>query len=343
MWSDELTKVRRYLRDPDGNIWSDEFLRHLWNDIQADLQTRTTVLEDVTAQRVPDLYHTSYIHEFEWRHLDTDFTEFYQALRQHVDYVVCYNWEPQQIAGITPDTVDEGVHFTQPWEAFMGLAPGEEVRMAFPKNFHALKYIAYDEEPIFRTTRKEVQMSDSSYITHEGTPVAYYMDETLEKSYVLYPRPSRAFASDLLGDGVAFYVSDDSENEDYGDIALRSGSSETGQGVSVDVVGTVDNVLIVYDVAPTNLEAASDSSDFPDFLTKYIRFGVLSRAYNANTDGRIPSLAAFWGSRYELGVRQIKQFMRRRKADREYRLSTKSESVRRRRGLPRLPSTYPSI
>ena len=40
-WGTELAKVRRSLRDPDGNIWSDVWLRHIYNDIQQDFQNKT--------------------------------------------------------------------------------------------------------------------------------------------------------------------------------------------------------------------------------------------------------------------------------------------------------------
>jgi len=205
-WLVELKKIRRYLRDPDGNIWSDAFLRHLWNDVQNDLQNKTNILEDVAGQRVPDLYHLSYMHDWEWRNLPSKFSEFYQCLRRHDEKVFCHVWEPQEVTGIASDTTDVGAHFTQPWEAYMGLTPGEEIRMKFPKNFRSVKFIAYDEEPIVPTTRKRVQSTDSSYVTHEGTPIAYYMHESIDRSYVLYPRPSTSFVNDVDGDGVAFFV-----------------------------------------------------------------------------------------------------------------------------------------
>jgi hypothetical protein len=258
--------------------------------------------------------------------------------------VFCYNWEPQEVTGIASDTEDWGVHFTQPWEAFMGYVPGEEVRMKFPKNFRSVKFIAYDEEPILPTTRKRVQSTETSYVTREGEPISYYEHESLDRSYVLYPRPSTAFVDDVSGEGIAFFVEDDSENTDVGIIAVRTGSSETSNvGASVDVVGVKDNILLVYDVNPTDVDSISSNIDFPDFLTKYIRFGVLSRAFSANTDGRIPSLAGLWGARYELGIRLVKRYMRGRKQDRDYRLTTKPSSTPRRRRLPRLPDTYPHV
>ena len=342
MWADELTKVRRYLRDPAGNIWSEPFLRHLWNDCQKDVQHRTSVLEDVVAQRIPDLYHVSYMYDWEWQYLPSQYSEFYQCLRKHDEYVYTYNWEPQEITGIASDTVDGGVHFTQPWEAFMGVIPGEEVRMKFPKNFRDVKFMAYDEEPIDATTRKAIQSVDSSYISHEGNPIAYYMHESQDRSYVLYPKPSTAFVDEVDGEGIAFFVEDDTEDTTVGIIAIRTGSSETSNvGASVDVVGVQDNILMVYDVDPADVTTVSSEIDFPPYLTKYVRFGVLARAYRANTDGRIQSLAKFWDERYEIGIRAIKSFMAKRRQDRDYRLTTKPAAQVRRRRLPRLPDRYP--
>jgi hypothetical protein len=392
VWSDELKILRRFLRDPDGNIWADAYLRHLWNDVQKDLQNRTSVLEGVSTQRVPDIYHCAYQHDWEWRFLPSKYSEFYRCLNRHDSSVFCHTWEVQQLAGIelvtvtssgsgsddgyfppgylpsgympggyfpgsdedsesettfsgSVDATDLGSHFTQPWEAFMGLDPGEEVRLKFPKNLRSLRFIAYDEEPIDSTTRKMVQSCDGSHVTRSGRPIAYYPHEGLDKSYVLYPRPSTVFADEIDGNaGLAFHVEDDSEITSPGTIAVRSGSSDgSGGGVSVDVVGTVDNVFMIFDVVPTDITSEADESDFPQFLRKYIRYGVISRAYDANTDGRIPSLARMWGRRFEMGENVIKRYMRNRSNDRDYRLMTKPGSSRTRRRHPRLPDTYPAV
>ena len=42
-WGTELAKLRRVLRDPDGNIWSDVFLRHIYNDIQQGSLTQNII------------------------------------------------------------------------------------------------------------------------------------------------------------------------------------------------------------------------------------------------------------------------------------------------------------
>lgn len=343
-WAQELSKIRTYLRDPDGNIWTDAFLRHSWNDVQQMFQHQTRVLEDVIAQRVPQLYHFSYGQDWEFSHLPGHLSQFYQCLTRHGEHLICHRWESQQLARTTADIADYGVHFTQPWEGFMSMAPGEVLRMRYPQNFNSVKFIAYDEEPISGTTQKAIQSGDPSYVTTQGTPFAFYSYDETDNSYVLYPRPSVGFQSDPVGEGVAFYASGDTESDETGVIAARDDSTPSAiMGASVDIVHTENNVFMVYDVAPNDLEAGSDDPDYPAFLRKYIRYGVLSRAYGANTDGKIQSLADYWSARYDVGVECVRRYVRNRRKDRDYRLTTKGLSARRNVRHPRLPDAYPAI
>jgi len=345
-WSDDLKRIRYFLRDPNGTIWSDSFLRHLYNDVQQDFAQKTHILEDVVAQRVPATYHVAYLHEWEWRNLPSDLSQFYQALSLHDDYTFCHRWEPQQIAGIDPtDVPDYGIHFTQPWEAFTNETPGELVRMRFPANFNSMKWMAYDEMPLLGLTKKEITSSDPAYITKDGTPIAYYPHDQVDNSYILYPRPSISFVNEADGhEGVAFYADGDTEDVTTGTIAVRSGSVDSAEiGASVDIVDSVNNVFMVYEVTPTDMVTGGDESDFPVFLRKYIRAGVISRAYGGNNDGRIKSLADYWGLRYNLGVEYTKRFARYRKADRDYRLTTSGAPSRRSYRHPRLPDGYPNV
>ena len=69
----------------------------------------------------------------------------------------------------------------------------------------------------------------------------------------------------------------------------------------MDIVDVTNNVFLVYTVSPTDMRTVSDVPDFPAFARKYVRYGVISRAYGGNNDGRIRSLSDFWGARYALG------------------------------------------
>jgi hypothetical protein len=342
-WGDELVKIRRLLRDHDAGIWTDDYLLNLYNNIQRDFQHRTSVLEDVAAQRVPGLYHLSYMHDWEYRFLPSKYSQFYQCLNRHDEAVFCHRWEPQVVTGITADVSDYGIHFTQPFEAFMGVTPGELIRMRFPANMRNLKFIAYDEEPIGLTTKKAVQTKDSSYLTTEGRPFSFYKTSDLDDSYILYPRPSTSFVDELSGEGVAFYAEDDTEDITTGTIAVRTGDVASDNiGVSVDIVGTVDNVFLVYDVTPTEITTTSDEGDYPEYLKKYIRYGVVGQAYGGNNDGRIQSLSSYWGARYEVGIDHTKRFVRNKRQDRDYRLTSGAQPRTRRSSL-RLPSAYPEV
>lgn len=342
-FADELVKIRRMLRDPDGNIWSDDFLRHQWNDVQQIYQHQTLVLEDVHAQRVPGLFQYSYMYDHEYQNLPTEYSHFYQCLNQHDDYVICHRWEPQHITGIAADVSDYGAHFTQPWEACLSLTPGETIKFKFPANFNTMKFIAYDQEPISATTKKMVQSADPSYVIKEGEPVCYYLHDEADGTYVLYPRPSTVFANELTGEGMAFYASGDTEDVTTGVIAVREGSTDSDDiGVAVDIVDTADNLFMVYSVSPTDIESVADEPEIPVFLRKYINYGVISRAYGGNNDGRIRSLADYWEMRYKLGVEFTKRYMRNKRQDRDYRLTTRATSRRQSRH-PRLPSAYPAV
>jgi hypothetical protein len=344
-WGDDLTKIRRLLRDPNGNIWTDEFLRHTYNDVQKDFQHRTSIVEDFVVQRVPGVYHFAYMHDWEYEELPTSRSAFYQCLSQHDESVVCHRWEPQQTAGISADVSDYGVHWTQPWEAFMGQTPGEPVMMRFPDNMRNLKYIAYDEEPIYALTKKRVQSTDPSYITTSGEPVGFYEMDDVDDAYVLYPKPSSSFADELDGnEGPAWYIEDDTEDTETGTIGVRIGSTGTSNaGVPYDIIDTTNNVFLIYDVDPTDILTSWDEGDFPEFLKKYIRFGVIARAYTANTDGRIPSLGEYWKIRYLQGVKNTKRYRRSIVQDRDYRLTTKGGRSGRQFRHPKLPSTYPEV
>lgn len=342
-WSAELTKVRRLLRDPNGLIWSEAFLRHIWNDVQRDFQNKTLALEDVVAQRVPAVYQFAYMHDWEWRFLPDELSKFYQCLTQFDDGVICHRWEAQALSRVEADVADLGVHFTQPWEGCMGETPGELLKMTFPRNFGTMKFIAYDEEPLEALSQKTVQSTDPANVTRAGDPIGYYPYDETEDGYVLYPRPTVNFVNELSGEALALYADGDDEDDTTGTIAVRTGSNDADDGAALDIVNTTDSVFMVYSVQPTDLEAGGDEPDIPAFLTKYMRYGVTGRAYGANTDGRIKSLGEFWTQRYELGIAFTKRWLRLRRQDRDYRLTTPGAPERRAYRHPRLPDAYPAI
>lgn len=336
-WADDLTKIRRFLRDPNGNIWTEAFLRHCYNDVQMDYAHRTMALEDVAIQRIPGLFQGAYLYEWEWRYLGAE--RAYHALTRHDEFALCAAWEAQEVTAISSDASDAGSHFTQPWEAYM-TTPGDVVKVRFPRNLNSITFIAYDDDAIDATSKKLVQSKDSSYAKTEGTPVSFYAYD--QDDYVLYPRPSVSFYNEISGEGVATFADGDTEDVTTGTVAIRTASYDTGEGVSVDILDSANNLFMVYRATPLDIETNASESDFPVFLRKYVIFGVVSRAYGANTDGRIRSLSDLWAARYNLGVAFTKRYLRNRRNDRDYRLSARTPS-RRAPGRPKLPDTYPAI
>lgn len=343
-WYDQLTRIRRFLRDPSGNIWTDNYLKTLYNDVQRDLQIKTYILEDVQALRVPQLYQFSYMFDWEWRYLPSTQSQFYQCLKLHHQsgWSLCYQWEAQELTGISSDVGESYHQFTHPWEQFL-TQTGEPHQMRFPKNFHKMKYIAYDKDPISPTTHKKVSNGDSSYKTKQGVPYFYYRPDELENNFVLYPNPTVATWLDEPGGGMALFEEDDVLNQEVGTVVVRQDTYlSSNVGIAIDIVDADDSVFMIYSYDPTEVNDTEDESDYPVFLRKYVEHGVLARAFRANTDGRTPSLAQYWERRYNLGISFIKRFKIKRSEDRELRLATQGRDVSR--GRPkhgRLPSHYP--
>jgi len=75
---------------------------------------------------------------------------------------------------------------------------------------------------------------------------------------------------------------------------------------------------------------------------RYVCYRVVSRLYGMNSDGRIPTLAAFWEERYQLGLRVLKSWVANRRRDRLPIFSTHKKSIGRRKRMPRLPDKYPA-
>lgn len=334
-FANDLEKIRYFLRDPSGTIWSDDFLRHLYNDTQQDFAHRTQQLEDVAVQRVPGLYQFAHLYEWERQYISDD--RVYRALTPHDEYMLGSAWEAQEAVNLASDVPDVGAHFTQPWEAFM-TTPGDPVLFRLPDNLNSILFIAYDETTIGGSTKKAVQSRDSSYLQTEGTPQCFYAWD--QDNYVLYPRPSVGFSNETEGEGIVLFADGDSEDVSTGDVALRTNTFDVDEGAAFDILDAADNLFIVYRARPTDITSGSDESDIPAFLRKYLCFGVIGRAYSANTDGRIRSLGDLWMARYELGVNMTKRYLRNRRQDRDYRMGS---GGLRRRARPRLPSTYPAV
>ena len=143
--------------------------------------------------------------------------------------------------------------------------------------------------------------------------------------------------------GIALFDSDADETSDFGIIIDEVGSAVTSDvGAGTDIIDPAGQLLLISKNIPNDLSSMDDESDFPAYLRKYVEYDVLERAYGANTDGRIPSLADYWGWRKEIGYKIVKRFRWKKLADRDFCMQTQGIPARNVRRRPKLPDTYPA-
>lgn len=344
-WSEHKGRLRRFLRDPSGNIWDDALLLRYFNDEQKHFQNVISINEEVRAVRVPPLFQMSYMYEWEWRH--SDHTGYnYQCFNVYdpANMVFTSWWETELIANLSSDTSDSYHQYTHPWEAFMsGVSPSDTPPLWCPRKFSKIVAIYWDKKPLDPETKKEISREDRTWRTRSGEPQKYRRLSKLENFIAMYPMPSSVIWNDDSDDGVLVGREDDTHSG-TGLVYDGSGTLSTHtSGAALDIVEADNNLLMVFKVTVDELESNDSVSDFPPYLTKYIEFSVLERAYGANTDGKIQSLADYWGLRREIGQKAIKVFNSKRRVDRDYCLKSQDGVPMRNRRHPKLPDTYPAM
>ena len=345
MWRDNKEKIRRFLRDPDGNIWTDGFLKRAFNDCQVDFCDVAGLLSKVEAIRVPPQYNFSYMFEFEWPFMNHEGREYKALKYNHAgQHVCCNNWEIQQLGFGTGTGTDLGYALTHPFEAWTVTNVNEQVPVWFPYDFKTAHFVAWNKETLDFTTQKEIQSTDASYANRSGKPQSYYRKDSLSNEFYIYPRPSPVGWDDETGTGQVLFGDDQDADAEIGTILDMLGIvDDQDTGIVIDVVDEDDNILLVYDGQPVDIESEDDESDYPTFMQKYVEYAVLEQAYSANTDGRIGSLRDYWRWRKELGFEFIKKFKWKRHADRDLRLISHDGGSTRNRRAPRLPDAYPEV
>jgi len=458
-WSDQRTRIRRYLRDPDANIWSNALLLNLYNDEQAYIASKVPIDEDVQAVRIPGWFQSGYMHDMEYAYSGYATRHPYKFgyYDDKNDYIFLHKWEAEHLESLSSaSTSCAGSTYTHPWEAFVsGVTPSEPPPFPLPVDFHSITDLYWDRKPLQPTTLKEIQEQDASWRTHGGYPTHYYRHDELEDWIYLWPIPSRVdntptnglltnpdftkgtFGWSALNGATLTTDSDDrlviTENgttepgateivtltagERYevgGNVqagteatyrlycydrtttkhyAAASGEAGTtitkigptrftvpvgsasfnvsmvvyaakdsgynfyvndmyiehikGEGdtdeseysASYGRIDVDNNLLVIFKKETEDFDATDDVSALPSFLTKYIEYGVIARAYRANTDGRIESLADYWDWRKEVGLKILATYRSKRYSARHYQLRTPGIPGRRTYRHPRLPDT----
>jgi hypothetical protein len=331
--SNEITVMRRFLRDPDGQIWTDGELLQYWNDAQLEIQQKTNVLEHVAAYYYPPQYDLVYLFDWELAYADGTVLQ-YPGNWQLRDMVITYPWE----AAYYLDAIqakDDGYRFTNPWEGVFSGSPADIILVPLHEKIDRMKWTAYDEHPINPISERELSQQDRFYRTHQGYVTHYWRPDDYHNHLVLYPHPSSTadqvtVYTEVLDDTGGIVTSD----EDYLQMA------ETG--VITDFIDTEDAFFMVHTVYPRDVAIVTDVAAYPDWLCKYVRHGALERAFGADTDGFIPSLRDYWKVRKDIGIEAIKKFKRSRFKDRDLRMGIPARAGRSRLKLPEgYPVVYP--
>ena len=344
-WNQLRKRIRRFLRDPSGNIWDDTILLSLFNDEQAHFLNKTGLLEKIDVIRVPPRYQQSYMFDWEYANVDHDGKE-YKCLRyqQQSDLVFCFLWESQQVGIGSGVNSGHGEHYTHPFEAWYCTNLGMPVSMWFPEDFRKAKFVAWDREPLPGDSLKNIQSNDPSWQNRKGEPICYVRKDAVSNEFYLYPHASSPVWDDLEGEGQVIFDDSNTESSELGTIMDITGQVfNQDVGIATDNLTADDNVLLVYEAESTDIETEDDTGSTPGFLQKYVEYATLERSYSMNNDGKIESLRDYWGWRKNIGMEAVRAFKSKRRTDRDYQLVTKGVSGRRSNRHPRLPDTYPAM
>lgn len=333
-FQDELTIMRRFLRDPEGNIWSDEDLMTYWNDSQREMAIKAGYAEKARTFAFPPEWTWGMLYLWEYGFADGDRRTVLISWEGE-DATICYPWEPGYFLD-EAGPADEGYRHTQAWEGLMVGSPADYIPFPLHADLQHIRYLAYDEQGLSPMDRKGIALSDSLFRTATGTPVFYWRPDMAGNEAVLYPRPANVTWDDdgLLHSPVETY-------DDAGGINTWSTDVLNSQesGIILDAIGTENTVFVLFESVLQDVAEPLDEIDTTPYLVKYIRYGCLERALGADTDGFVPTLRDYWRSRKEIGYRAIKKLNVLKCSDRDYRLGGGGAGARSRH--PRLPSAYP--
>jgi hypothetical protein len=199
LWSDQLTRIRRWVRDPDGAIFTDAFLLRLFNDELQQLYGLLGPVADVQVVRAHPSFQMGYQHDFEWAYSGHADGEVYQVGEYYDpdDYVYLHIWEPEHLKGYPSATTAVGEVYTQPWEAWMVTTPHFPPPIPLPEDFESVLMMTFDRDEITPLSKREVMRSDdTTWKTRTGTVASYWRDEKNSNWIYLYPLPPMTWQDD---------------------------------------------------------------------------------------------------------------------------------------------------
>lgn len=326
------TRLRRFLRDPNGDIWSSLDLQTYFNDAQVEIAQKTNILVRVEAHYYPPRYDYSYTYDWEKGYIEGDSYQMGQINQASGDWIT-YPWEANYYLD-TQLTQDDGYRFMYPWEAHYVAAPADPPGVLLHAQFDKMRYIAYDRQKIEPIDEKYLQNTDRFYRTRSGAVTNYWQPDDYSNLFYLYPRPSSTNVQEPD-------ITDTFDDAGGSNPSAEAWLDEGDYGLVTDVVNTEGALFMVYSAQPVDIVETTDESEFPAFMVKYIEYATLERAYGADTDGFIPSLRDYWKTRKEIGLKALAKFQRLTLGDRDYRLGGQPQTAASKR--LRLPDGYPAF
>lgn len=114
IFEESIQRMRRFLRDPAGVIWTDTDLMLYFNDSSTEISQKSQLCEKLSVLKYPPVYDWAYMYDWEYSETAGD---QYKALNvdQLSGNVICYPWEPAYWMIGSP-TMDDGIRFVMPFE-----------------------------------------------------------------------------------------------------------------------------------------------------------------------------------------------------------------------------------
>lgn len=190
-YHEQLTRMRRFLRDPKAKLWNDELLRTMYNYVQREIASRTDVLESVEVLRTPPAWTWSYQTHWEYAFVEGNAYQCHHEYQQS-DHVATQRWEIQQDLGAGV-LASDGAMVCHPWESWMSGAHAQPVPWPLPDDFSRMIMIAFDREPLAPWRKKDVTRNDTTWMNRQSIPHAWYRDDLVDNTFFPYPRPAALF------------------------------------------------------------------------------------------------------------------------------------------------------
>ena len=189
-FSEVETRLRRFLKDPNADIWSQQLLIDLFNQAQEEFNDSTRILEKICSIRIPSQYDFSMVYEWEEEFTDGKASglmcQFVAA-----QYMSTQEWEIDAWVGQLP-VIAGGYRATQPWERYSVsvVVHGKSV-FKFPEDYKTCSMLIWNRYRLKPITEESAMRSSRNYETRAGWPRYYYtIGRDQDREFVIYPLPS---------------------------------------------------------------------------------------------------------------------------------------------------------